>query len=146
MYTVWKYNTMASVLQVLIALGVGMAGGAFDVFWLCGLAIVYVLIAIVAAVIGRLTAFSEFIGAAIIALSIALGGSFDLATVALPLMILYVVFMVIIGLMADGAQKAGAKENFWLLFAVALPLGIGTVIGGVFLFPRGWRHFREFFG
>lgn len=137
---------MISVLQLLIAFGVGMAGGAFDVFWLCGLALIYCLIAIVAIIIGRYTTFGEFASAAIVALVVALGGSFDLATVALPLMILFVVFMVVISLVTDSTQKAGAKENFWLLFAVALPLGIGAVIGGTILSRRGWHYFRKFAG
>jgi len=131
MYKLWKMNTITFVLQLLIATALWIATDGFGDFWLCGLAFSYFIIAGIAIFTNHDTVFGEFASAAI---AMVLVGLIDGFSSSIPIAALILGFLITMNVVADSARIEGAKENFWLLFMVALPFGIGTIIGGALLF------------
>ena len=72
------------------------------------------------------------IATASIATSLAIAPTFS-ATLAAPLFVLAIVFAVFATL-AAGAEAKYSTEPFWARFIAALPLGVGTVLGGMLYF------------
>lgn len=141
MEKVWKDNTKAFVLQVVIA---GFLGALFDGTGILVRFIMFVVAFIVAAGFSfkSLTMVGEFLSAALLSAviaSILAPGEFTEPIVYISLFAL----VAIVSLIADTARRSGAKENFFLLFLVAIPFGIGTILGSAI---RGWESFSDMAG
>ena len=75
---------------------------------------------------------------ALAAASVALAATLAIMSAAATLAIMSAVFAALAAmsaaLAAFAAKKDGARENVFCLFIAALPLGVGTVFGGMILF------------
>jgi len=134
MYKMWKINTIAFVLQLLIATALWIATDGFGNFWLCGLALSYFVIAGIAICTNHDTIFGEFASAAIALVLVGLMTPLDVFSSSISIVALILGFLITMNVVADSARIDGAKESYRLLFMVALPFGIGTIIGGALLF------------
>ena len=139
MFKLWKMNTITFVLQLVIA-GIICLAMADATFFELLSTIVFIYVAFAVASIPRnITIFGSFVGAAIV--------GFVVLWIALPnepldlfILVSILVVLVVASLVADSARTDGAKENFWLLFVTAFPVGIGTIVGGILLLRRRWQH------
>ena len=135
MLKLWKASTAVFILQVVVGLVVYMITADIRNI------VVAATFASILVLIGVYIKFST------VPALVALVGSVVFATLALmdtmvnlvdtPFTLLFVTFAVGYSMFAAGeAKKTGAKENRFALFVTVLPLGIGTVLGGLLYFVK----------
>lgn len=142
MLKIWKYNTFIFLVQIMTAMIVYYATHDLKI------AIIVVAIQTAVTFISIPTTTLNSENFAIIALSVCAFSIITFMLTSLKIFVLAIItgmilaaFVVATVILAVFAIKSfiikNAKENFWLCFIAAMPLGIGTVIGGIIMIVRG---------
>lgn len=151
MFTLWKWSTIFFVLQLIAAAITYTEGGAGAVIAAAGPIFVFIVIIMWLAFVVRLITNGNesrippplavlTLAAATSAITAAPSLGADPLTNAMIVLILMVAFHFVIMSIHDEDEE---WQPYWAKFVAALPLGIGTVVGGAlyyFFFRRRSRR------